>query len=484
MTEVPDIPPTPTEDSDVVVVVEPLEVPHAPPEEITGTPADKRSKKQIQEDAFRKTQPSVFNFFASKPAISSPGRTDVDVDVSRSSCSSSRPAVAGLVRRALFTAETAELSAYAQVWKESRKKLKAKNRVFVIRPKGESTREARQSELVISSKTLIVYGGDSLNARTRSKMVRPVYIAIHDRERPPVKLIMTHQSRNVNRRRPLAADSVIDYEKDSDEEWEDEKEGEDLSSNVDAEEEAELAAEEGSEADSFFVSDGHFSDADELSDDEAVVARRRRQEMNVDEDGKATLQMVVFGPADLENLDTADCSDDGSVNVRWFKLLRDEAGITILDPNTYFKLDSLEDEKKSKKEVKPEKVSIDWVPIRPELARFIHGKASNVDSLSSEFKQVRPELSGNSIKTEIRSIAAWIKRPEIQSRVAWYVKPDLLENLGLTEEEMNALAMERKIVKEPPAPTGKENQPLFKQTSSTLTLVPFKDVEDREVVRN
>jgi hypothetical protein len=174
--------------------------------------------------------------------------------------------------------------------------------------------------------------------------------------------------------------------------------------------------------------------------------------------------------------------------VKWFKTIRNEAKFTVFDDNNFFKINYAEEEKKPRKEPvnKVEKVVIDWAAIRPELARFVHGKASNVDSLAAEFKTVRAELTGNSIKTEIRSIASWVKRPEIQSRVAWYVKPDLFEVLGLAEDDMNALANERKVVKE----VNKENAPVTAQNNQ-MSLMQFKQIaettvpaEEREPIRN
>ena len=466
VSEIADVPPSPLLDSEVQL---PVPVIEAIPLDDPATPdSPRKSKKQIQEEIFKKSQPSVLRFFAATK------QTELGIEDSRSSSASKRSGKAP---------DRPDLALYMQVWKESKlaAKKRLKNRkIFLLKSRNEPVKVLDIAELPRSEK----YGVGKPLARPR-----PIYIAIHDRERPPVKLIMTHMSLNVCRRRPLAQDTVIDYEKDSDEEYEEEKEGEDLNSNpADAEEEAEN--EEGSEADSFFVSDGHFSDADELSDDEAVVARRRRQEMQVDSQGKATLQLVTFGPADLENLDTADCSEnETSASVKWFKLLRDEAGINIFDPSSYFRIDTGEDEKKQP--VKVEKPVVDWVPIRPELAKFVHGKASNVDSLCAEFKAMRPELSANAIKTEIRTMAAWTKRPEINSRVAWYVKPELMDSLGLTEDEMLALAMERRIVKDLPiVAVNKENQPAPGTHAGQQSILQFKppppseNVEEREPIRN
>lgn len=124
---------------------------------------------------------------------------------------------------------------------------------FVSKPvpgKSDVTRVLEKSE--IGSKKASVYAGDNPVNRVRLPQPRPIYISIHDRERPPFKMIVTHRSKLISRRKPLGVDAVIDYEKDSDEEYEEEKEGEDLNSNADNEEENnELEEGAESEADSF-----------------------------------------------------------------------------------------------------------------------------------------------------------------------------------------------------------------------------------------
>jgi hypothetical protein len=85
-----------------------------------------------------------------------------------------------------------------------------------------------------------------------------------------------------------------------------------------------------------------------------------------------------------------------------------------------------------------------------------------------------PEISANAIKTEIRTIAAWTKKPELSNRVSWFVKPELFSELGVGDEEMLALVQERKVT----APVTTVQQSLV------LKPVDQTPVEDREIVRN
>ena len=410
------------------------------------TPMEKKSKKQIQMESFMKSQPSVLRFFVAPADAASPTKDEAMVEASPDA-DVTEPTHRGPPRPTYFAASPPE---YMAEWKRMGAiPFVVRPRIFIQRSanRGEGVRVLDRSE--IGSRKASVYAGDNPVARRRLLRPRPVYIAIHDRERPPVKLIVTHQSTAVSRRHPLGVDTVIDYEKDSDEEWEEEKEGEDLNSNADNEDEA---AEEGaeSEADSFFVSDGHFSEDEALSDDEAVVARnRRRNEM--DDDGKATLQLITFAPSDLADADTY--SSDEPARAQWFRVLIEEAGVRVADPTNYFNPETDEERKPKKvkevKEPKPAKVekpTVDWGAVRPELARFIHGMSSNIDGLCASFKSVQPEISTNAIRTEIRSIASYVKKAELSAKIAWYVKPELFALLGLTEEEMAALVSERRVV--------------------------------------
>jgi hypothetical protein len=285
-------------------------------------------------------------------------------------------------------------------------------------------------------------------------------------------MLIAHASTGVSGRHPLGSDSIIDYDRDSDEEWAEENDGEDLNSNADDEEEEEEAAvdtgdqEDAQSENSFFVSDGHFSEDEALSDDEAMVARRRRNEMSVDSEGKSTLQLIVFTPGDLETNDT-DYSHEPN-HAKWFKLLWEEAGVKIYDESHFFAEPIVPVVEKIKpvkleKPPKPEKPVVD----RVELAKFVHGKIVNIDSLISDFRAQYPDLSANALKTEIRSIASWTKKPDLMPRIAWFVKPELFVELSLSEEDMMGLITERMPVSVPPtkAPVG--------------SVLPFKPVEDQ-----
>ena len=352
-----------------------------------------------------------------------------------------------------FSVPEPSLSAYRLEWKRVRFQRPRRRNFF------GKLGSLRPSEIG-SSRKANVYAGDNPELRKRLARLRPVFISIHDRERPPVKLIVTHSSAIVTGRRPLGMDQVIDYEKDSDEEWIEEHEGEDVEAEGDEEENEDDAT----SVDSFLVSDGHFS-GDEVEEDEAIVARRRREPTS----NKSTLQLICYGPADFAD-------PEFQPQLVWVKELLDEAVIVVSDETCYFNYDPPE------RIAKVEKPVVNWALVKPELARFIHGKVAKSDSLISEFRPLHPTVSKKGLETAIRGIAAWTK-PSLDSRTAWCVKPELFAELGLTEEHMQNLITERRveIIKpEKPAKVNKTKQPAVSCPILHTALLS----EDRAVIHD
>ncbi|KAJ3130017.1 hypothetical protein HK098_006729 [Nowakowskiella sp. JEL0407] len=98
------------------------------------------------------------------------------------------------------------------------------------------------------------------------------YLYFHENIRPPY-YGLTKRSKVVTGRRPLAKDSALDYEVDSDDEWEDDESGEDVNSIGDEEEEPMMEDDE----DGFIVAEGYFSEDEgdiEIKDvDRSAVAK-------------------------------------------------------------------------------------------------------------------------------------------------------------------------------------------------------------------
>ena len=458
-------------------------------------PSPTPAKKLTPFEMSMKNQPSVLKFFVPSTKVdSSPNEETTEGAISggspmrdiKSSSRPSSPTPAKPERVIRPPPQRPEMNLYVTSWKEVKRLPRPKTvRQFYTRDVSNNIRYLERAE--IAPRKTTVYAGDNPVHRLRLKKLRPVYIAIHDRERPPVKLIIAHASTGVSGRHPLGTDPIIDYERDSDDEWAEENDGEDLNSNAEDDEEEEIAVgqnlddEDAQSENSFFVSDGHFSEDEALSDDEAVVARRRRNEMSVDSEGKSTLQLIVFSPADLETRDT-DYSSEPS-HAKWFNLLWNEAVVQVYDESHYFAEPVVQVVEKVKaqkieKPPKPEKPVID----KTELAKFVHGKIVNIDSLIADYRVIHPELSANALKTEVRSIASWSKKPELMPRIAWFVKPELFTDLGLVDEEMMALIVERRALAVVAAPAAAKPPPVTAVPPvQPQNVLPFKPIDSEPV---
>ncbi|MFH4974206.1 hypothetical protein AB6A40_000915 [Gnathostoma spinigerum] len=101
----------------------------------------------------------------------------------------------------------------------------------------------------------------------KSKKMRAKLFQFHDNYRPPYYGTWRKTSSRVTGRRPFAKDDTLDYEVDSDEEWEEEVEGDDCDDDRDEEVEPEEKCSD--DEDGFLVEHGYLS-AGEGEDDDTI----------------------------------------------------------------------------------------------------------------------------------------------------------------------------------------------------------------------
>jgi len=109
-------------------------------------------------------------------------------------------------------------------------------------------------------------------ALSNQKSIRVKYLHFDKKEyrRPPYYGTWRKKSSKIKPRKPFAKDEkLIDYEVDSDDEWEDIADGESIADSDKGDEEEDKPAED-EEDDGFFVPHGHLSD-DELDEDERLM---------------------------------------------------------------------------------------------------------------------------------------------------------------------------------------------------------------------
>lgn len=277
-------------------------------------------------------------------------------------------------------------------------------------------------------------------------------LSFHTDFRPPYWGTWSKTSRAVNGRRPFGRDMTLDYDYDSEAEWEevDDPDAEDIAAS-DGEEDA-----EGNELeyDDFFLRDNDYG-SDLGSDGEEVSASRIKDRREV-----AT---VAIGPVFLEGEGVSRMMDgqlaptsaefEGSRDVARLRSFvavihawvprpelggslvtvpetavavapSDTSGVEDKAPVTVTESGAESSEKKSK--VKPFKEEL-----LPELMRAVHGRRCGIDVLVDEFCAAHEDLPKAQIKRQIQVIASRERSEEGFGSVRWRVKKEEAARLAV-----------------------------------------------------
>ena len=133
-------------------------------------------------------------------------------------------------------------------------------------------------------------------------------LQFHDNVRPAYYGTYSKKSQVIGPRRPFARDQgLLDYQLDSDEEWE---EGEDLEEMGESDEEEQEV--EGEEEDGFEVPDGYLS-ADEMEGgegDEEGISKKELRKLTVRENMNGTFEVIPFLLGPVFDIPANDMSFD------------------------------------------------------------------------------------------------------------------------------------------------------------------------------
>ena len=292
--------------------------------------------------------------------------------------------------------------------------------------------------------------------------------------RPAYLGTVSRNSRVICGRRPLARDTeLLNYEYDSEEDWEEEVEGEDLN-ETDEEEEAggnEL------EYDDFFCRDDDYgSDAEEDMDGGAVkMSHRNTIEVFgprfINPTALPPIMVVPRDPREEGDTDTAASVGRSAEKISSFTIFDLSTGELVAQPskgdadtnnlaaytavcythyptptlgtfdipttttntsknNTTTAVSSGNDETVDKAAPGPAKC-FDEAKM-PELARFVHGKKEGIDKLVLAFHALYPKFSKLQIQKRIKEITNKAKHSEGYGTSRFLVKPEILEKLQIS----------------------------------------------------
>jgi hypothetical protein len=295
-------------------------------------------------------------------------------------------------------------------------------------------------------------------------------LSFHTDTRPAYVGTISKKSKVINGRRPFAKDvELLNYDYDSEEDWEEEVEGEDLN-ETDEEEEGEGGGNELVYDDFFCRDDDYGSDGD---GDEGVVRVTHRSTVEVlgprfiqysaveerSNDGLSQNEYIsrsrsyVVDPISgcLSLLQQQKTGDDaellscfGAVFFAIPSVALPHLGVKV-GSDSHEKVAACKDSKESSSSIsklssdrsgdvkKPTSTQLSSALV-VELIRFIHGKKDGSDKLTVSFQEIHPMLSKAQIHKQIRDLATKTKDVATgHGSLRWVVRADVLEQHGLRE---------------------------------------------------
>ncbi|KAF4682153.1 hypothetical protein FOZ60_011010 [Perkinsus olseni] len=320
---------------------------------------------------------------------------------------------------------------------------------------------------------------DSRQRYSGRRKPRCVFVDLDERDRPPVQLIITCESKAVSGRNPLGKDPALDYEIDSDAEWAEQAEGEDLGDDDDESEDDETA----SDADSCVVSDGKLS-ADEMSEDEECAAAEREliKKKSKKRRSAGVLATACISLAEIDAAEWPPSSGASALLSSLRETVINDFTIDILDQNL---IDAPgEDDPKptaqsttagsrgpqqggvsgegpmkspsgsdagqpsdsdanggAKSQQQRKKVWSD-IKLRRKLAKFVHASSMALGKLKQGFEEQHPQCAGCGTAAQIKRIAKYERRGT-NSCMAWWVTQEAIKELKLQPKTMENLAEKR-----------------------------------------
>ncbi|CAO3634245.1 unnamed protein product [Cunninghamella blakesleeana] len=274
----------------------------------------------------------------------------------------------------------------------------------------------------VDLKNLLLPGdsGSNLDAIHRpeyKQLLKMKFLQFTEDVRPAYYGTWTKQSNKIKGNRPFAKDTdILDYEHDSEAEWEPEGEGEDIQSGDDEDDETPEIADP--EDVGWLVPEGYLSEGEGVdSDDDGMSKIVNRLSMRPNSRKKLTIRPVIIGPI-LEN-------DDDMVENEALVALGVKTLINIDDSgyNPFAVIDNKPTEDTNKTAIAINSIPDFTEEHATELISVFEGKAAGLPKLLSEAK-ANPLLSAfpkTQLEAKIRYLAIKEKRGN-ETKPVWHIK--------------------------------------------------------------
>ncbi|KAI8055365.1 hypothetical protein BDF22DRAFT_741956 [Syncephalis plumigaleata] len=301
--------------------------------------------------------------------------------------------------------------------------------------------------------------------RNRTRTVKKLFLALNTTDMTvsngigPMKLLQyaedvvlvilvstwSRKSRVITGRRFLARDdTLLNYEVDSEAEWEEEGEGEECRSDEEDDDDDEQDTlvnrksfssqqlEEEDDEDGWLVPHGYLSEDEGESDDDKQVSSETKQATHLPMPKRVQpLVPMIIGPTFTREHNTII-----PVELTRLQLVPLTPNCQPIDPwsdtcifgydGELIDMETTRKRKASQHHTK--KVLLDEQ--LPQLVKHIHGVAQSMANLLEQLKDKFPQVSKRQLDEKIRDIATKVKSP-CSSKMVWQVRQSVIDELGL-----------------------------------------------------
>ncbi|CAH1109183.1 unnamed protein product [Psylliodes chrysocephalus] len=301
---------------------------------------------------------------------------------------------------------------------------------------GKSLKTWPYKETIDDDVLLVDLGETICEDKSSLQRHRAKFLYFHENRRPAYYGTWRKESKFVLPRKPFGEDKkLLNYEEDSDDDWEEEEQGESLNGSEDeADKEIEDEKDDYEVDNEFFVPHGHLSD-DEVDDEEMArlspdSLKQKLKLLKEEFDQDMKLKTLKLKPRSIGciwyNKEGTNVEDPVNKYLQPLAIITRHTQIII---KSRIDIASLVKEKRNKviKELDPELI--------PSLLKIIHGSSKKKSMLVEQFlAENELNVSKGSLMRQLKQCAVWEKYKDLETKrykFRWIVHQELREKYNL-----------------------------------------------------